>query len=117
MLRRFTLLAVLLLTLSVIAPAVMACSVDDGCCSTDEAPCGLQPVAQPACCVEQPAQALIAAAAREHQPLDLRLPAGPTPAVIRLPSQRYSTCSASAKSPGAVPDQQLLYLLTGRLRL
>jgi hypothetical protein len=122
MLRRCTLLTVLLFMLSVIAPAVMACSVDAGCCPDHAMPCGSQPIAQPAaCCVGQPLQAsslsVASAAARDHQPLDGRLPAISSPAIAGPAGTRSSMHLAVPPPCSQLTHEQLLYLLTGRLRL
>jgi len=121
MLRRFTLLAVLLLTLSVIAPAALACESDNGCCPDQGAPCepvvaeGLAQVG--ACCAEQPIQAVVRVAVRELEALDLQLPNGAPPAAVAQPLRLHATHASSAFPTQRLPDQRQLYLHTGRLRL
>jgi hypothetical protein len=117
MLRRFTWLAVLLLTLSVIAPVVLACDSHDGCCPTQGAPCGQEASEVAVCCVEQPAQAVVTTAARELESLDLRLPHGAVPSLTSQHLRHHSAHGSSARLPRRLPDQQQLYLHTGRLRL
>jgi hypothetical protein len=117
MLRRLVLLAALLLTLSVIAPAVQACEPDDGCCPSEQAPCEPVVAEVAGCCAEQPLQAVISATARELESLDLWSPSGAAPGLpVPTPVQRHSTHSPAVSLPRR-PDQGQLYLHTGRLRL
>jgi hypothetical protein len=121
MLRRFTLLAVLLFTLSVIAPAVLACESDDACCPDQGIPC--EPVVAQgfaeewACCAEQPIQAVVRVAVRELEARDLQLPNGAPPAAVAQPLRFHATPASSAVPTQRLPDQRQLYLHTGRLRL
>ena len=117
MLRRFSWLAVLLLTLSVIAPAVLACNSDDGCCPTQGAPCGPEGNEAAACRAEQPIAVALTTSVRELHSLDSRAPQGAAPAIAMHVPVLHASCFVCADAPQSVADQQQLYLQTGRLRL
>jgi hypothetical protein len=121
MLRRFALLAVLLLTLSVVTPSVFACDTAGSCCPPGAPPCESSNATQWAvCCLEQPmsAPALAISVARELDPLDAQLPhapGAPGSAAGRVACQRSFDCLPQFLPQ--VRNQQQLYLHTGRLRL
>lgn len=125
MLRRWTLLAVLLLTLSVIAPAVLACDSGEDCCPTQGAPCGSDGNQSAVCAIGTSAAAAINSSARQC----FDAPGSDTPESIDLHSahaamtavmsgcQRRAAAASAADPPQITLDEQRLYLQTGRLRL
>lgn len=130
MLRRLATLCVLLLSLSGVIPAAVACAFmtqsPDCCptgqpCETDGAPTVVASVSAP-CCIAQPAPARSTVAVNAQH--DRRLEDSPTPGHAAAPAFEFSSSFpalpervAFAVAPTIKIDQQQVYLRTGRLRL
>lgn len=130
MLRRLATLGVLLLSLSGVAPAALACALlSQGvdCCPEGQ-PC--EPASAPAivastrapCCAAQPAPTRSVAAARfqaERRVDDVPAPDRSIAPGYEIPDTRFSPIepTLAAAAPSLPLDQQQTYLRTGRLRL
>ena len=122
MLRRLATLSVLLLSLSGVIPAALACapSVQGQCCPADAATARVYNDGP--CCVAGVGSASIAAAVMEAEPRITDLPSPDQPSVLpthATPATELVSARTTTSNAVSTPDlhQQQVYLLTGRLRL